>query len=248
MSKKKKKNKETTIENYYDLKVDKVDELVYILKNDQAPDDGKKVSYDVKDCIGSEAAGQGEEKEYASKSSGGKQFNPYKLDRLSRVPTWIKALVIKFWFAGMVCYIIGMGLGSIITNDENRIILTGVVLGIVVDVLVNPAMRYFQSSDNEYDAYMMFPFPFKKYWTFLTNVIYYVAVSFVVTYMYQGINLLIDVINGTAASSNINVGVEPLLYGVFTVIADMAFIGIKDLIVYLVKKKKAKKAEENNYV
>ena len=95
---------------------------------------------------------------------------------------------------------------------------------------------------------MMFPFPFKKYWTFLTNVIYYVAVSFVVTYMYQGINLLIDVINGTAASSNINVGVEPLLYGVFTVIADMAFIGIKDLIVYLVKKKKAKKAEENNYV
>ncbi len=246
MSKKKKKNKETTIENYYDLKVDKVDELVYILKNDAAPDDGKEVSYNVKDCIGQEAAEQGEKKEY--NKSGAKQFNPYKLDRLSRVPTWIKALVIKFWFAGMVCYIIGMGLGSIISSNENRIILTGVVLGVVVDVLANPAMYYFQSSDREYDPYIMFPFPFKKYWTFFTNIIYYVFVAFVVTYMYQGLNMLIDIISGTQGQQNINVGVEPLLYGLFTVIADMAFIGIKDLIVYLVRKNKNKKVEESNDV
>lgn len=239
MSKKKKKNRETTIENYYDLKVDKVDELVEALKNG---DDNsvEPISYNIQDCIGNEAASQGTEYEYKRKSS--KEFNPYKLDRLSRVPTWIKALFIKWWFAGCVYYLIGMGLGSIISNNENRVLLTGIILGIVVDVLVNPALRYFQSSDNEYDNYMMFPFPFKKYWTFLTNIIYYMVVAFGVLYVYLGLNLLIDAIKGT--SGNINVGVEPLLYGTFCVIVDMAFIGIKDLIVYLVKRGKRKKQEK----
>lgn len=235
MSKKKKKNKETTIENYYDLKVDKVDELVAALKGDTAESE-EPVSYKVEDCIGKEAASQGEETEYKKSS---KEFNPYKLDRLSRIPTWIKAIFIKWWFAGMVCYLINMGLSSVIPNDENRMLLTGVVLGIVVDVLVNPALRYFQSSDKEYNNYIMFPFPFKKFWTFFTNIIYYIAVQFAVLYSYMGLNMMIDAITGT--TGNIHVGVEPLLYGTFSVIIDMIFIGIKDLIVFLVRRAKEKK-------
>lgn len=238
---KKKKHKETNIENYYDLRVDQVDELVSILKN-ETPTEQKEISYNIEECIGTEAAEQGVEREYKTRGKD-KEFNPYKLDRLSRVPTFIKAFVIKFWFAGMVCYLIGMGLGSIITNDENRMLLTGVVLGIVVDLLVNPAMRYFQTADREYDNYMMFPFPFKKFWTFFANVAYYMVVVLVVNYMYTGLNLLIDVIKGTEGGANINVGVEPLLYGVFCFIADMIFIGIKDLIVYLVRRHRKIKEE-----
>ncbi|MDE7300667.1 MAG: hypothetical protein K2N47_00710 [Clostridia bacterium] len=239
MSKKNKKIKETTIEDYYDLKTKEMDELVSALKGETSEND-KPVSYKISDCIGEEATKQGEASEYKKSS---KEFNPYKLDRLSRIPTWIKAFFIKFWFAGMVCYLTQFGLGMIITNDENRMLLTGVVLGIVVDVLVNPALRYFQSSDHEYDNYMMFPFPFKKFWTFFTNVIYYVVVALTVMYMYRGLNFVVDAIKGTPDAMKIHVGVEPLLYGVFCFIADMAFIGIKDLIVYLVKRKKRRKAE-----
>lgn len=243
MAKKKKNKKETTIEDFYDLKTKEMDELVAALKG-ETPQDAEPVSYNVEECIGTEAAGQGEVREYSNKKQ--KEFNPYKLDRLSRVPTWIKAFFIKFWFAGMVCYLVSFGLGSIITNDENRLILTGVVLGIVVDVLVNPALRYFQTSDKEYSNYMMFPFPFKKFWTFFTNIVYYIAVVFVVMYMYQGLNELINVIKGVGAgTTNIAVGVEPLLYGVFCVLADMVFIGIKDLIVYLVKRGKNKNKPED---
>lgn len=242
MSKKKNK-KESNIENYYDLRVEQVDELVAILKN-ETPTDSGKVSYDVEECIGTEAYMQGEETEY--KKSKDKKFDPYKLDRLSRVPTWIKAFVIKFWFAGLVCYLIGMGLGSIIQNNENRVLLTGIVLGIVVDVLVNPAMRYFQSADREYDNYMMFPFPFSKFWTFFANIVYYVIVAFAVSYAYAGLNMLIDVIRGTVGSNNINVGVEPLLYGVFCLIIDMAFIGIKDVIVWLVRRRARNKEEKES--
>ena len=240
MPKKKKKNKETTIENFYDLKVEEMDELVAALKG-ESNNNGESISYNISECIGETAAKQGEDFEY--KKSSSKEFNPYKLDKLSRIPAWIKAFFIKFWFAGCVYYLIGMGLGSIITNDENRVLLIGIILGIVVDVLVNPALRYFQSHDREYDPYMMFPFPFKKYWTFFTNIIYYILIAFLVGYLYQGLNLIIGLIT-SSADKVIYVGVEPLLFGVFCVIVDMIFIGIKDLVVFLVKRSKKNKDKE----
>lgn len=230
MAKKKKKNKETTIENYYDLKVDKVDELVSALKDDVSQD-AEEISMNISDCTGEDSA------ENYTKSGKQKQFDPYKVDKLSRIPTWIKAWFVKFWFAGAVCYFIMWGIG--LSDALDSIVLCGAVLGLVVDILVNPIFRYMESDRKEYDNYMMFPFPFKVYWTFLTNIVYYILVLFCVNYCYFGLNELINLITGT--SDNIYVGVEPLLFGLFAVVIDMAFIGVKDLIVHLVKKHKNKK-------
>ena len=164
---KKKKIQETTIENFYDLRVDKVDELVAALKGEDTSQYGE-VSMDIADCTGVEDA-----KNY---TRGGKrrQFDPYKTDLLSRVPSWLKALFVKFWFAGAVCYFILWGLG--ISDTLDSVVLTGAVMGIIVDVLVNPLFRYMETDKREYNAYMMFPFPFKAFWTFFTNILYYVFV------------------------------------------------------------------------
>lgn len=226
---KKKKNKESTIENYYDLKVDKIDELVAALKGSDTPEEQEPVSLKISECTGEESEKtKGKEKE----------FDPYKVDKLSRVPAWLKAIFIKWWFAGAVCYFIMMGTGL---KDLDGIIVTGVVLGVVVDVLVNPVFSYMQSDRREYDKYIMLPFPFKKFWTFFVNIIYYVVVLIVVNYCYLGLNLLCNAIAGTELLYY--VGVEPLLFGTFCLIVDMAFIGIKDLIVFLVRRGKRKKQE-----
>lgn len=229
---KKKKNKESTIENYYDLKVDKVDELVAALKGTDPPAEQEEISLKISDCTGEQA-------ETTKKGKKEKEFDPYKIDKLSRIPSWIKALFIKFWFAGAVCYFIMMGTGL---RDLDGVVITGAVLGVIVDVLVNPLFGYMQSDKKEYDKYIMLPFPFKKFWTFFVNIIYYVGVLFVVNYCYLGLNLIINAIRGT--QTTYYVGVEPLLFGIITTIVDMAFIGVKDGIVYGVKKAKAKKAEE----
>ncbi len=234
MSKKKKKDKETTIENYYDLKVKEVDELVAALKGD-APETEEPVSYKVEDCIGAEAASQGEET-IAKKSS--REFDPYKIDKLSRVPVWLKALFIKFWFAGAVCYFVNMGLGVYVKAALDLLVIDGVLLGVLVDCIVNPIYRMLESDKKEYNNYMMFPFPFKQYWTFLTNIIYYIGVFVCVNYAYLGLNLLIQLIK-----PNWFIAIEPLLFGLIALAVDMAFIGIKDLIVYLVKRAKSKKKE-----
>ena len=221
MAKKKKKFQETTIENYYDLKLDKIDELVAALKDD-APAEQTDLTYNVAEITGDDSA-----------KSRQREFDPYKVDKFSRIPAWVKALFIKFWFAGCVCYFVMFGLRI---NELDKLVVLGAVLGLVVDVLVNPLFRYMESDKKEYNAYMMFPFPFKAFWTFFTNVIYYIIIIICVNYCYFGLNELINLISGT--QNELKLGVEPLLFGVFAVIIDMIFIGIKDGIVILIKKRK----------
>ncbi len=227
MAKKKKKIKETTIENYYDLKVEEMDELVAALKGDTQDAETKPLTMDIAEITGEEVKGGSEKK---------RKFDPYRRDKFSAIPGWIKAIFIKWWFAGCVCYFFVMGLGTGV-DSLDMVFLAGVTLGIVTDVFVNPALRFMESDDKQYDAYMMFPFPFKKYWTFLTNAVYYLIVVILVGLLYTFFNRYV---------LNIVFGVEPLLFGTFCVIVDMFFIGIKDLIVYLVKRKKRNKEEIEN--
>lgn len=238
---KKKKIKETTIQDYYDLKIDKIDELVSALKGEESEEE---ISMNIADCTGIENS---------SSKERYREFDPYKVDRLSRIPTFIKALFIKWWFAGAVCYFVVMGLGSYILGDLtggtpvganlDLLVLTGLALGLITDVLVNPLFRYMETDRKEYNNYMMFPFPFKAFWTFFTNLIYYIIVMVCVSYCYFGLNEFIKLLINGAADS-IPLGVEPLLFAVIAVLVDMAFIGIKDGVVSLIKRLKNKKREE----
>lgn len=228
---KKKKIRESTIENYYDLKVDKIDELVAALKGEETVD--TEVSMNISDCTGID--------DPSNVTRGGKQkqFDPYKHDFLSRIPVWLKALFVKWWFAGCVCWLFVFGINGL--NDIDRFVICGAVLGLVTDLFVNPVFRFMETDKREYNAYMMFPFPFKAYWTFFANIVYYVAVMFCVTYCYAGLNMLISSISGTT-SDYVHVAVEPLLFGLFAFAVDMIFIGLKDLIVWLVRRSGKKEA------
>lgn len=227
----KKKVKETTIEDFYDLKIDKVNELVAALKDDEV-DEEQPVNFDMGVNMGVEDA------ENYTRFGRRRKFDPYKVDKLSRIPTWIKAIFIKWWFAGAISYFIlwGLTIGGL-----DSVVLTGGVLGIVVDILVNPLFRYMESDRKEYNPYMMFPFPFKAFWTFFTNIIYYIIVVFLVSVIYTNINVFANSIAGTADSTYL--GVEPLLFGVFCVVVDMAFIGLKDGVVALVRHIRNRKKE-----
>ncbi len=223
MARKKKKDKETTIENYYDLKVDKVDELVTILKDEDA-----EFTDEVSDRIADYA-----ETEEDKKKAANKRFDPYKIDRMSRVPTWLKAFFVKIWSNGVVCFLFVWGMQSYITDHLDLMVLTGIMLGIINDLFVNTAFMHFQSDEREYDNYMMFPFPFKKFWTFFANIAYYIVVVFIVYFgIYYWVNQLVTF------------GLEPITFGLFTMLFDMAFIGIKDGIVYGVRKAKKKRQLE----
>jgi hypothetical protein len=133
-----------------------------------------------------------------------------------------------------------MGLGYYLMYDDlDMIIVLGIVMGIVVDVFVNPIFHFLESDRKEYDNFMLFPFPFKKFWTFFTNILYYMCVIIAVAYIFV-------FINGTLLNGKATLGVEPLLFGIFTVIVDMIVIGIKDLIVFLIRRAKKHTTENLN--
>ncbi|MDE6075086.1 MAG: hypothetical protein K2G26_01475 [Clostridia bacterium] len=239
MSKKKKKTKETTIENYYDLRTKEVDDLVAALKGEVDEAEAEPITTNIAEITG--------EEQKVKPGSKKAEFDPYKRDKLSRIPVWVKAIFIKWWFAGAVCYFVLMGLGHYIPDYLDLLVLAGAVLGIFTDMFVNPIFRYMESPEKEYNKYMMFPFPFKQFWTFFTNIIYYIIVGIIVMYLYSGINQLF-VLWLNKYDGYVSLGVEPLIYGTFCVLVDMAFIGVKDLIVFLVKRAKRKKAEENGLI
>lgn len=103
MAKKKKNEKDSPVVNYYDLKIDKVNELVDALKSDGTTDSQEEISMDIAECTGSDEGA-------TTKKGRRRQFDPYKIDKLSRIPVWLKAFFIKFWFAGAVCYFIMFGI------------------------------------------------------------------------------------------------------------------------------------------
>ena len=203
------------------------------------PEEAQKKStenyYDLKkDAV--ERLVNAEKKTYPkTKADPGKAYRSNATDKL---PNWLKALFIKFWFNGAVCFFIFWGLGLYITNMTDMLVVLAVVMGMVTDILVNNAFRFFEKYEGQNSKWMMFPK--KKYWTFFANIIYAFPVLFLVVRLYEVINIAGNRINGT--ENEMVLGVEPILFGLFYLLFDLMFIGIKNTLRKIVSDAKQKNA------
>ena len=155
---------------------------------------------------------------------------------LDKIPSWLKAVFMKFWFNGAVCYFVLWGLGLFIANIENMIIVLAMVLGMVTDLLVNNAFRFFAVTEGANDKWMMFPK--KKLANLFLNVIYAFVVLLIVVWFYNSINGVMNSIKGTEGL--VYLGVEPIFFGLFYVIFDLCFIGMKNLGASIIRDAKKK--------
>ena len=160
----------------------------------------------------------------------------YRSGFLEKIPFWVKAIFMKFWFNGAVCYFIYWGLGLFVTNLENMILILALSLGIVTDILVNNAFRFFASTPGANDKWMMFPK--KKLINLFLNVIYSFVVLISEVGLYNSINAVINAMRGTVGE--VFLGVEPVLFGLFYVMIDLALIGMKNLMASIVRDAKKK--------
>ena len=163
----------------------------------------------------------------------GKQYRSSVLDRL---PAWLKAVFMKFWFNGAVCYFIYWGLGLFVASLENMILILALVLGMVTDILVNNAFRFFATTPGSNDKWMMFPK--KKLANLFFNVAYAFVVLISVVWLYNSINGMLNAARGTVGE--VYLGVEPIMFGLFYVLIDLMFIGIKNLTASIVRDAKMK--------
>jgi hypothetical protein len=135
---------------------------------------------------------------------------------------WLKAILVKMWFAGSVCFFIFWGLSGYLTARLDLLLVFAVALGVVTDVLTNNILRYFAKKRGGNDRWMMFPQ--KRYITFFLNILYAGLLLLCVDFLYNLINVALFAGGGKAV-----LGVGPILFGVFYTGFDLLFIGMKRL-------------------
>ena len=160
--------------------------------------------------------------EIPSDQLGNDPAKKYRSSFFDRIPDSVKALFIKFWFNGAVCYFIFWGLGIYVYDHLDMIVIMSVVLGVINDILVNNILRFIETMPGANDKWMMFPK--KKYWTFLTNIIYSFVILNGVVWIYEMINNVIVMLSPDAM-----LGVEPILFGVFYLLVDVLLVSMTNL-------------------
>ncbi len=171
----------------------------------QAERDYYKLKTDAVDRLAK--ANQGEARQVSEK-----ELNQYKSSKLGMIPIWVKALFIKFWFAGAICFFFYWGLAMYLGSWLDQMFVFGLGLGIVTDLLTNNVLKFLSSSDKEYYPYMMFTSG--KYWTFAANILYAFVLLGCTVMVYRLLNF----------------NVEPIFFGIVYTAFDMLFIKIKELI------------------
>ena len=157
-----------------------------------------------------------------------KELRKYRSGPKFALPDWLKAILIKIWFAGSVCFFLFWGLSAYVTARLDLLVIFGIGLGIVTDLLTNHFLRSISPTKHGNDRWMMFPQ--KRYATFYLNILYAMFLLLCVDVFYNFLNLA-----RLALGIETVLGVEPVLFGVFYTGFDLLFIGMKRLTIRIFK-------------
>lgn len=151
------------------------------------------------------------------------ELRAYRSGPKIKVADWVKALFIKAWFAGAVCFFFIWGLGGLLGSELDILFVTGMALGVVTDLMTNPVLRFFEKTKGENARWMMVTR--KTHAGLFLNVGYAYIVLLLVYGLYNAINLAAAQITGAADA--VFLGVEPILFGLFYLGFDLLLIQLK---------------------
>ncbi len=178
-----------------------------------------------------------------------KDINPYELDKLSKIPSWLIIITLKFWAAAAAVFFgaIGIiGLGIDFSNvDETDIIqvldtdlLIIVILAFLIAILSNYAIKQIVilMNNRRNNTYKYNMINMTGFLAFFVYFFYSIVVSFIlyfVTLFLSKYNLVIDLFGTTEG-----IGIEPITYGFCYVIIDGIFVLCKNVIYNLYQRRK----------
>lgn len=167
-----------------------------------------------------------------------KDIHPYKKDGIfGKIPFSVKALFMKWWFFGCGFFFIFWGLSNLMGGDaapqgDYLIILIFVLAlfnGVVTDCIVDHFIDLMDDNTTK-RKYFVF-FHNKKLYSLLINVLYSIVLTTIVVLIFELLGSL----------NLFKHGLEPISVGIVTLVVDMAFIALKNLIILLIKKIKGEK-------
>ncbi len=125
----------------------------------------------------------------------------------------VKFFFVKWWFAGVVCWFLVLGLSAYGVANLDRVVITGIAYGMLMHALVNGYLRMKAETEGANNGWALFPKTGVP-WLF-ANVAYGIVLCFLAfaTYWWLGLNRSIG----------------PILFGTFVAAWDGCFILFKRL-------------------
>ena len=183
--------------------------------------------------------------------------DPYKVDRLSKVPSWLIVLILKYWAAAAAIYFIGMDTFIINWSESANIefvddlaklayeirqtiilsILFGLFLAIFSNYIVRPFVRMMYNRRNNTFRYNMVNV--KGFKSFLLSLLYNMPLSFLLTIIVIWLGnhgLVLDPFGTTGGK-----GVEPFSYALVYIIVDTFCVFVKNVILNIHQRAKYKR-------
>ena len=155
-----------------------------------------------------------------------------------KIADWVAAVVLKTWFAGVVCYFIVWGLGMYLPNQLDLLVVTGLALGFVTDLITNNVFRFIARPKGANDRWMMFPR--NSFSTLPLNIVYGYVILFLVVLTYNAVNAFL--IAATGVQDKIPLGVGPILFGLLCTGWDLLLLAAKRMLMRIVRDAKRRAA------
>ena len=154
------------------------------------------------------------------------EIKKYDKGFLNKVPYSIKAILIKYWFYGAVCFFSLMGFIGI--SGENAALVGGLIAGALFDIACYNILEMIDHDNNKAKYYMMYKS--KKIYSVFIIVFYQVAVFLIAMVIISSIvSTYKDPVNNWFLQ-------EPLSIALVLTAIDAIFLLIKNLLVKLFKK------------
>ena len=159
------------------------------------------------------------------------ELRKYRAGPRVTLADWAKALLLKAWTGGMVCYFFIWGLSVLSLNSWDHLLILGLVQGAVTNLITHNVFRFLAKTPGAFDRWMMVSR--KEIWFLPLDLCYGLLLVVCVVMTYNGINLLASRFAGNTDS--VLLGVEPLLYGLFILAWDLLFLAMKHLLQRIIR-------------
>ncbi|MBQ9520794.1 MAG: hypothetical protein IJR67_04875 [Acholeplasmatales bacterium] len=179
----------------------------------------------------------------------------YKSDWLSKIPSWVVIIFLKYWAAAAAVFFVTIG-GLDIGIDYSKLddstpagiigtnLITVVLVSLALALLFNYAVKQlvFLLHNRLNNTYIFYAINLKGFVAFVVHLLYMFLVMIVIYFIviWFGYNGWILNLLGTS-----NFGLEPFSFGLFFLIVDGVVVIIKDLCVLLHLRLKYKKQMKN---
>ena len=170
------------------------------------------------------------------------EINPYEVDKLARIPSWLKILLLKYWAAAAACFLL-FGISELGVNVYSMgfdgtvklVILLGLFMAVLMNYILRPIVRLMYNRRN--NTYRWNMINMKGLISFGVALIYNLIISIIICILIVEVlspnHLVFDPFGTTEG-----VGIEPLTVGLLYMILDGIFLSTKNLIIMAYQRSK----------